>query len=236
MGVFAHADHRAADRSHGVAGKRGEGSNLALKADLHCSRLLHGAGFQVIGFGSWECIVQGSSVDPPCIRWFADDLVVFAFEFREGRGCAAKLDWDQSTESMGYIYYCYIGLLPKDSTASVAELQSRLDDRLKRQTRGFSITLIESHLSLKVEGFTFDIHFVDGPHVLEESGDMAKYYSGNDPAEKATIASATTRLEMSGEYDPNMDFFNDSITILECWEAMGIVHVFDPFGGKFLDR
>ena len=135
---------------------------------------------------------------------------------------------------MGYIYYCNIGLIPTGSTTSLESLKTQLEERLSKQGRPFHSLINGSHLRVKIEGYAFDIHYVDGAHVLEESGDMARYYQGDDPDAKASIARCAARFELSGDDDPNMDYFNDSVTILETWESMGIVHIFDPFGGKFL--
>jgi hypothetical protein len=80
----------------------------------------------------------------------------------------------------------------------------------------------------------FDIHYVQGADVLEESEAAAKYYAG-DAAIKTAIAQCSARFEMYGDDDHNMDYFNDSLYIQACMEALGRIYIFDPQGGKFMN-
>jgi hypothetical protein len=137
---------------------------------------------------------------------------------------------------MSYIYYCYMGLIPPNSEATLEQLRDRLSNHYGKHNRTHTLELRDSHLRFKIQDYTFDIHYVAAPHVREESGEMAKYYKGDDQAAKLEIQNCPARFEMSGDDDPNLDYFNDSIMIQEAMEALGIILIFDPFRGTFTNQ
>jgi len=68
------------------------------------------------------------------------------------------------------------------------------------------------------------------PQVELESKELAKFAS----ADREEIAKARCRLEISGGNDPEMNYFNDFIFLIQCAEQLGIVWAFNTRQGEFM--
>ena len=70
------------------------------------------------------------------------------------------------------------------------------------------------------------------PHVIEESREIAEDYAAERP-DSALIAACDRRIEVSSAEDPDMDYFNDYLFVLEPLEALGAI-LFDDETEMFL--
>ena len=134
---------------------------------------------------------------------------------------------------MGYTYYEYIIPLAADSDASLAGLKEKLDKSYAKESRPYSIRMGEGFICLKVDHWTMEIGWSEEAHVLEESrelSEIAEYVDKNSDAYQA-LQGAHRRFETSASPDPNMDYFNDSLYVLEAIESFSGVFVFDPHQG-----
>lgn len=94
-------------------------------------------------------------------------------------------------------------------------------------------TSIEAEkLTVLVDGFHFHIAFADQPYVLEESIEIAAEFAADRP-DRAAIAKAACRFELSSDDDPDMDHFNAMLFICHALESLGPVYIFDPQEGEF---
>lgn len=135
---------------------------------------------------------------------------------------------------MSYVYYLYLGLVPSHNPASLHDLKSKLAARYAQWKLPHTIEVVDTQLTLTINDYAFTVHHVNAPHVLEESGDIARKYAKDNP-QQAAMAACATRFEMYGDDDPNMDYFNDSLILQACIAELGDVFVFDPYGGKFMN-
>jgi hypothetical protein len=95
------------------------------------------------------------------------------------------------------------------------------------------VTAIKAdQLTVSVDGFQFYIDFDDQPHVLAESSEIAAEFAA-DRADRAAIAKASARFELSSDDDPDMDHFNDMLFICHAAESIGAMYIFDPQEGEF---
>jgi hypothetical protein len=87
-------------------------------------------------------------------------------------------------------------------------------------------------LTVAVGSFHFHIAFSDQPRVLQESIEIAAEFAADRP-DRAAIARAACRFELSSDDDPDMDHFNDMLFICHAAESLGPVYIFDPQEGEF---
>ena len=121
-----------------------------------------------------------------------------------------------------------------ESSPSLDKLEAAVRAEFGSQTPPHPITTsIEAdQLTVVVEGFHFYIDFADQPHVLEESVEIAEEFAADRP-DRAVIARASSRFELSSDDDPDMDHINDMLFICHAAESLGPVYIFDPKEGEF---
>lgn len=90
-----------------------------------------------------------------------------------------------------------------------------------------------SRVIMNFGNWQFFIYYNDAPHVIIESQEIA-YQFATDREDKGVIAACKARFELYGELDPNMDYFNDYICVLQELETFTGVILFDPKIGEFI--
>ena len=135
---------------------------------------------------------------------------------------------------MGYAYYLNLCLISPESEATMDHLLPKLQQFYAADGDRIAFSRNGNSLKLKIDDYVFEIRHVEGAEILEESESAAKYYIG-DSDTKSAIALCRARFEMYGDDDHNMDYFNDSLYIQECMEAVAKIYIFDPQGGKFMN-
>jgi hypothetical protein len=96
------------------------------------------------------------------------------------------------------------------------------------------IKVTGSSLTLRWPYYRIDIHHSTAPHVLEESEEIADRWAGSHP-ERDRISKCRERLEISGEDDPDMEYFNDCLFVGEAAERLTKVFRFDQASAEFLN-
>jgi hypothetical protein len=85
-------------------------------------------------------------------------------------------------------------------------------------------------------GAVFTVHPEDGPHVLEESANLAgqpKIRTKKSLADE--VRACPKRIEVSGDDDPEMDHFNEYLAVLQALEkALPGVVLIDPREGEVI--
>ncbi|MBC8154011.1 MAG: hypothetical protein H7Z72_13980 [Bacteroidetes bacterium] len=133
---------------------------------------------------------------------------------------------------MAYTYYPYMILLGDDSDFSLSQLADRLQVTFAKADAAVKLAPHADTLTLVLNGaYRFTITLNEGPSVLTESAEMA----GEATANKSAIARCRRRLELSGDDDPGMDHFNDSVFILETLETFRGLYVYSPHVGFIRD-
>lgn len=125
-------------------------------------------------------------------------------------------------------------LASAESSPSLEKLEVAVQAEFASQTPPQPVvtSLEADELTVTVEGFRFYIDFADQPQVLEESRELAAEFATDRP-DRAAIAKASCRFELSSDDDPDMDHFNDMLFICHAAESIGAMFVFDPQEGEF---
>lgn len=125
-------------------------------------------------------------------------------------------------------------LASEESSPSLEKLEAAVRAEFAAQAPPQPIvTAIKADkLTVSVESFHFFIGFADQPHVLEESIEIAAEFAADRP-DRAGIAKASCRFELSSDDDPDMDHLNDMLFICHAAESLGAVYIFDPQEGEF---
>lgn len=105
------------------------------------------------------------------------------------------------------------------------------------RARSFSvppaIQATADHLIVTLNGYHLKLWWAAGPHVRQESAELANEHAKGHPA-RDRIALCSTRIEVSGDEDMDMDYFNDYVFILEELEKIGTVYIFDVADESFM--
>lgn len=130
----------------------------------------------------------------------------------------------------------YEGLVLIDPDSSITARQ--LADELRRFYAGTSDAPVaideeDDVVTLRWAGYVLEVGRSCAPHVREESQELADEFASGHP-DHARIAQCACRFEMSGDDDPDMDRFDDSLFVGEALERLGRVYRFDPATSEFL--
>ncbi|MEO6305219.1 MAG: hypothetical protein ABIP51_18815 [Bacteroidia bacterium] len=133
---------------------------------------------------------------------------------------------------MASAYYSYLAFIEPGSDANLEILKTNLDEFYAKPTitNKPDITLNSRSITLTFnDGYAFYINLSNEQHV---NGEAKEFADTNDldwyekPVDKEKLLSCTSRLEIYGEDDYNMNYFNDSLYIVETIGAFKGVIVF----------
>lgn len=123
---------------------------------------------------------------------------------------------------MSHSFYNYMALLEPDSDADLNKLADRLQKRFAASKALIQVQPGKEQLTVTIDEYVFTIYASDSAHVIAESKELAdafkEDYAGN-PVERDNVASCARRFEVSGAADYEMNYFNESLFILECIET-----------------
>ena len=125
-------------------------------------------------------------------------------------------------------------LIDPETQTTLAGLKNKIrqvftGSLIKRVT----VEIADDELRLSWPNFTFRVRYVDGAHVLAESGEIAEKFAKKHSA-RDRIGQCRARFEVSSDEDPSMSHFNEFIFIIESAERLGRVYAFDPDAGEFM--
>ncbi|WP_139271163.1 hypothetical protein [Atopomonas hussainii] len=88
----------------------------------------------------------------------------------------------------------------------------------------------DQNIVVAFEGIQFSIDRNCSPQVALESKELSRFAMSN----REEIANSTCRLEISSAPDPQMNYFNDFLFLIQCAEQLGTVWVFNTRQGEFM--
>ena len=136
---------------------------------------------------------------------------------------------------MGYTFYAYQVLLDQKSTFDLQQLADRLTACYRKDKRQVNIHRSNQKITLQIANYCFTIALNLSEAVQEEATDLAINYLRHKRKQKK-LAACTKRLDIRGEVDLEMSYFNDSLTLLDEISYFKGTHIFDPQAGTFLDE
>ncbi len=131
---------------------------------------------------------------------------------------------------MAYTFYQYLAFIQPDSDADLTVLKTNLESFYAKTNRRPNISQIDKTITVAFDNYKFEIFLTDESHVIEEAAEIANDrvtdYAENS-FDKEKLKTSSKRFEISGEDDFDMDYFNDSLFIVEATEKFKGVIVFD---------
>lgn len=131
---------------------------------------------------------------------------------------------------MSYTFYQYQAFIQPDSDADLTVLKNKLESFYAKTKSPPNISQVDKTITVAFDNYKFQIFLSDEGHVIEEAAEIANdratdYAENNFDKEK--LKTSSKRFEISGEDDIDMDYFNDSLFIVEATEKFKGVIVFD---------
>ncbi len=96
------------------------------------------------------------------------------------------------------------------------------------------IVVLDSVVTLSWPDYWLKAGWSSAPHVLEESAGLAERAGAHHP-DRQRIARCASRVELSGDADPDMLRFNDYLFVGEALARLGNVYRFDQASDEFLE-
>ena len=128
--------------------------------------------------------------------------------------------------------YQYFALIQPESDANITTLKENLDIFYSRLQKKPSIILVGKNITVSFNNFTFQIYLSEDDSVIKESIIMAYDFETDyvqNKFDKEKLKLCSKRFEIWGcNDDYNMDYFNDSLYILEQIEkfkGITILHI-----------
>jgi hypothetical protein len=124
-------------------------------------------------------------------------------------------------------------MLPPDSGASLNAAYARLRSSGSFDSTSLTLASTPNSIELTSGRWHLVIGLASGPHVLEESREIAQRY-GAARSDQTLLASSDTRFELESDADPEMEHFNDYVHMVEHLTAAFQGVAFDPRAEEFL--
>ncbi len=134
----------------------------------------------------------------------------------------------------GYGYQYFI--LVQEESFQLQEIEQVLKNYYAKKGLGDKVSFhSENHLLVDMSNdYYFHFQLEMSESVLQESKEIAESYKGNK--DKTTIASCKSRVEFWGDEDPDGDYFNDHMFILEQIMKNEKLLIYDYRNGVFFDE
>lgn len=136
---------------------------------------------------------------------------------------------------MAYTFYAYLVLIDVKSSISLEALADRLVRAYQKDKRTIGVNQHAKQISFCIDQYQFQINLNDSCTVQKESEELALDYLSHK-AKRNKISRCSKRLEISGDPDEAMSYFNDSLRLLNEVSRFKGTFIFDPQAGTFLDE
>lgn len=126
--------------------------------------------------------------------------------------------------------YQYFALIHNDSNADINVLKENLDVFYSKTSKKPTISLTDKELKISFTDFDFQIYLSEEKSVLEESVEMADDFKvdySEMEFDKEKVKTCSKRFEISADDDFDMEYFNDSLFILEQIEKFNGITIFN---------
>ncbi|MEY5049637.1 MAG: hypothetical protein RLZZ175_2996 [Bacteroidota bacterium] len=134
----------------------------------------------------------------------------------------------------GYAYQYFI--LLKDESFTLQIVEDTIQNYNLKFSKGFELSYYnDKHLLVKMsDDYYFHFSFDDSAGLDEESQSIASKYQGEK--DKSAIASCKTRIEFWGDEDPNGDYINAHMSLLDLFISNEDIFIYDFRNGMFYDE
>lgn len=134
---------------------------------------------------------------------------------------------------MSYMHFIFWKEKTGDPVRQIGEILKSMYGRNSKLEA--DVILSEDRVNLKIKDYMFTYSLIAEDWVQEESRDIADTF-GRKRNDYMIIKESRSRVEFYGDDDPDMDYFNDYLLMLERIQAELPVIIFDTENGKFFDE
>lgn len=121
-------------------------------------------------------------------------------------------------------YNAYV-LIDKNNKLSFSDILKELDK--------YSVNTITSNQAyINIENYKFMFDFNEENHVEQETKELLQEHQ--EVSVKSGFVSSNTRIEIHGQDDPNMDYFNDFLHIISKLAKHPSLLVYELAGEEFI--
>jgi len=133
---------------------------------------------------------------------------------------------------MGFTYYQTLVIIPLNHPLTFADLLDRLRQKFSRQN-DFTVEQRHPHqIALRSnDGWELRISLEDAPHAASEAQEIAENFEMEE-ADRAILKTSISYLSTAADPDPNMNYFNEYVFVLEVFEQYPGLYLFDPHTGE----
>lgn len=133
---------------------------------------------------------------------------------------------------MANTFYSYLAFIQPTSDADIDVLKMNLDKFYSNQQLDAQpkISLVDDKITLTFNGkYNFYICLSDDEHIIDEAKEFAQNQEfdwADEPFDKEKLKISNKRFEVWGDDDYDMDYFNDSLFIVEQVEKFSDIIIF----------
>lgn len=123
---------------------------------------------------------------------------------------------------MGYSFYQYFAFFNEHSDASLEALKLKLEHSYAGLDRRPEITLQGEQLVLRFGTYHIRVDLNREDYVQEEAQEVGDHFLQNwkeEPLNLELLKSCNQRFEVAGEEDYDMNYFNDSLYVIEAIDS-----------------
>jgi hypothetical protein len=135
---------------------------------------------------------------------------------------------------MSYSYQAFV-MLPTEHSPSPDLVKQQIQQRFDLANPLAQIEIEPDYITITVEDWQMRVCANSDPSVLEEAQEIAAKHLEPDDPKQAALVTYGFRLEISCDEDPNMDYFNCYIYVLEALSEFPDAIVFDPSTTGFIE-
>ncbi|CAD0004151.1 hypothetical protein [Flavobacterium chungangense] len=134
---------------------------------------------------------------------------------------------------MAHLFYSHLVFIPPSSNATIAILKEYLDDFYQRPVIEDKPKIVSDNKRITItfsDGYNFYIHLAKEDYVITEAAEIADYRKtdwNENAFDKEKLKASGKRFEIWGDPDFDMDYFNDSLFILEIIEKFNDVIILE---------
>ncbi len=133
---------------------------------------------------------------------------------------------------MANTFYSYLAFIQPTSNADINILKTNLENFYANQMLEVQpkISLVDNKITLTFkDGYSFFIFLSDEEHIITEAKEFAeetKLDWAEEPFDKEKLKTSKKRFEIWGNDDYHMNYFNDSLFIIEEIENFSDIIIF----------
>ncbi|WDF58430.1 hypothetical protein PQ462_17085 [Flavobacterium sp. KACC 22758] len=129
---------------------------------------------------------------------------------------------------MANSFYSYSAYISPSSNADIKVLKEFLDEFYQESDN--KITLNDNQITITFDDeYNFYIYLAEEEHVNQEALEIADYLEedwNETPSDKEKLKASKKRFEVWGDPDFDMDYFNDSLFIIDQVEKFNDIIIF----------